>query len=65
MGLFRNRSHFAVYILSQFKNVLRIGAAEIVGPGENLHPDSVIAGSFTADALWAIAIRVLLRSGIN
>src|SRR5216683_963415 len=44
MGLFRNRSHFAVYILSQFKNVLRIGAAEIVGLVENLHPDSVIAG---------------------
>ena len=43
VGLFRHRPHLAVHVLSQFENVFRVRAAEIVGLVENLDPDSVIA----------------------
>src|SRR5437773_3341540 len=46
MGLLGHGSHLGIHVLSQFDDVLRVGAAQIVSLVEYFHADSIIAGIF-------------------
>src|SRR6266699_1737488 len=46
VGLLRNSAHLGIDVLSQFNDVVSVGAAKIVGLVENFHSDSIIAGIF-------------------
>src|SRR5207253_2874088 len=46
MGLLRHSPHLGIDVLSQFNDVIGVGAAKIIGLIENFHSDSIIAGIF-------------------